>query len=239
VLLRATQGFKAVRSCVAIARLLAQLFSMFLPWPIRRTILARVANCHVGKGAWIGYSLVLAEETCMGDGSRIGHLNVIKGVSRLALGEGSIIGNWNWVSGYPKMKTGPFSSESERRPELILGRHAALTNSHRVDCTNSVTIGEFTTVAGWGTQILTHSIDITTSRQVSAPVAIGRYCFIGTRSILLKGSSLPDYSVLGAGAVLTTRFDESYVLYAGSPAKRVRVINENSEYFCRSVGVVN
>lgn len=226
-------------SFLAIAGLCMQLLSMLLPWPVRRTILARVANCRLGKGARIGYSLVLAEETYMGSGSRIGHLNVIKGVSRLALGEGSIIGNGNWISGFPKMKTGPFSSESERRPELILGRHAALTSSHRVDCTNSVTIGDYTTIAGWGTQILTHSIDILTSRQVSAPVAIGRYCFIGTRSILLKGSSLPDYSALGAGAVLTSRFDESYALYAGNPAKKVKPINASSTYFCRPIGVVS
>ncbi len=117
---------------------------------------------------------------------------------------------------------------------MILGRSAGITSRHYIDCNGGVYIGDFSTIAGIRTQVLTHTIDIYENRQTVKPVKVGKYCFVGTGSILLPGSLLPDYSVLGAGSVLTRKNSESGCVYAGAPAKIVKRLNiESIPYFHR------
>ncbi len=104
------------------------------------------------------------------------------------------IGRGNWITGFPLGGTRHFLHEPDRAPELHVGTHAAITNRHLIDCTNRVHLGAFSTFAGFRSQILTHSIDLGSCRQSSAPVRIGRYCFVGTGCTLLAASSLPDFS---------------------------------------------
>ena len=121
---------------------------------------------------------------------------------------------------------------------MILGEHAAITHRHLIDCTNSVVIGRFTTMAGFQSQILTHSIDLERNRQASAPVRVGEYCFIGTNSVLLPGSVLPDFCVLGAKSLLNKSFTTTHQLYAGVPAEPVKTFPPDWDYFRRSQGFV-
>ena len=53
------------------------------------------------------------------------------------------------------------------------------------------------------------------------PVRIGKNCFIGCNSIILKGTLLGDGCVVGAGAVVAGKFEENCVI-AGNPAKVIR-----------------
>ncbi len=119
-----------------------------------------------------------------------------------------------------------------------MGRHSNLTSRHYVDCSNHVQIGEFATVAGARSQILTHAIDFRRCRQVSAPVQIGKYCFVGTACVMLKGARLPDYSVLAANSTLARAFEDPFTLYSGVPATAVRVMDRDSLYFHRECGYV-
>jgi acetyltransferase-like isoleucine patch superfamily enzyme len=216
-----------------------QLLLLLMPWPLRRLLLWRLLGFEIGANARIGASVIIAGEVSLEAASRVGHLTVVKGLKRLELAEYAAIGNRNWISGFPDRQDGAFAGEIGRRPELIVERHAAITNSHIIDCTNQVRIGCFATVAGWRSQILTHGIDIGSNKQRSAPVSIGRYSFVGTGCILVKGSALPDFAVLGAGSVLTKRQNETHVLYSGVPAVKVRVLNEKSLYFNRLEGLVD
>lgn len=52
-------------------------------------------------------------------------------------------------------------------------------------------------------------------------IKIGRNCFIGCNSIILKGTVLGDGCVVGAGAVVAGKFEENSVI-AGNPAKVIR-----------------
>lgn len=55
----------------------------------------------------------------------------------------------------------------------------------------------------------------------SKEIHIGRNCFLGCNSIILKGTVLGDGCVVGAGAVVTGKFDDNCVI-AGNPAKVVK-----------------
>jgi acetyltransferase-like isoleucine patch superfamily enzyme len=209
------------------------------PWRIRRWLLGALLGYEIHSTARIGWSWICPDHLEMGAGARIGSLTVCKGLSLLRLGAESRLGNLNWISGFPVGNDAFFKDELERRAELVIGEHAAVTHRHMIDCTNSVRIGRFTTFAGYRSQVLTHSIDLPRCRQASKPVTIGEYCFVGTGCVLLGGSGLPDYSVLGAGSVLNKSYPDTHRLYAGSPAMPVKTLPQEMLYFHRSTGFVN
>lgn len=56
-------------------------------------------------------------------------------------------------------------------------------------------------------------------------VIIGNNCFIGMNSIILKGSTIGDNVIIGAGSVVSGRL-ESNSVYAGNPAKKIMTLEE-------------
>ncbi len=218
---------------------LLSLLCLLLPWPLRRALLRSAFGYEISDTSRIGLSWVCPKKLVMKPGARIGSLTVVKGVDLLEMGEDSYIGNLNWVTGFPSGHAKHFAHQPERRPELILGPHAAITNRHMVDCTASVRIGSHTTLAGFATQLLTHSINLETSRQEAYPITIGSYCFLGTNCVLLGGVALPDYSVLGAKSLLNRAQTETYTLYGGVPAKPIKKLPVELLYFLRKTGYVD
>jgi acetyltransferase-like isoleucine patch superfamily enzyme len=56
-------------------------------------------------------------------------------------------------------------------------------------------------------------------------VRIGSYCWIGMNAIVLPGVELGDFTIVGAGSVVTKSFSEGYCVIAGNPAKLVRKLD--------------
>ncbi len=219
-------------------RKLLALVSLFLPWKLRRSFLEKQFGYRLHPTARIGLSFILPDALVMEAGSRIGHLTICKNIALLHLGEHALLGNGNWITGFPLGPSPHFAEETERRPELILGAHSAITHRHFIDCTNRITIGRFTTFAGFQSQMLTHSIDLAENRQRSQPIRVGDYCFVGTNSVLLGGSVLPDYCVLGAKSLLNKALAETHTLYGGVPAKALQTLPADYAYFQRTTGFV-
>lgn len=213
--------------------------SLMLPWPLKRWILQRCFGYQIHSTARIGFAWVRPKSLVMEAGTEIGTLTVCKNLDLIHMHEESRIGRGNWITGFPSGPSRHFALESERKPELILGEHAAITNRHLIDCTNRVVIGRFSTFAGFQSQILTHSIDLERCRQSSIPVTIGEYCFIGTNCVILGGSVLPSYSVLAAKSLLNKQFTDAYALYGGVPARHLRELMPESLYFKRTTGMVD
>ena len=219
-------------------RKIVALLLMIFPWGLRRRLLVALMGYEIHSTARIGLSWICPERLEMAAGARIGHLTMCKGLSLLKMGEESRLGNLNWITGFPVGNKDFFVGE-ERRAELVIGEHSAVTHRHLIDCTNSVRIGRFTTFAGFRSQVLTHSIDLQRCRQASRPIAIGDYCFVGTNCVLLGGSALPDYSVLGASSVLNKAYSDPHQLYAGNPARPVKALSREMGYFTRSTGDIH
>jgi carbonic anhydrase/acetyltransferase-like protein (isoleucine patch superfamily) len=214
------------------------LLSLCLPWAMRRSLLEKQFGCKIHSTCKIGFAWILPSRLVMEEGSRIDHLTVCKNIDLLHLKAHSSIGRGNWITGFPLGPSRHFAEEKDRQPRLIVGEHSAITHRHLIDCTNSVTIGDFTTIAGFQSQIITHTIDIERNSQTSAPVRIGNYCFVGTNSVLLGGSALPDFCVLGAKSLLNKALTETYQLYGGVPARPIQKLSPDCKYFQRTEGFV-
>jgi acetyltransferase-like isoleucine patch superfamily enzyme len=212
---------------------------VLLPWILKRPVLRLLYGYRFGRGARIGFSWVFPDSLAMAEGSSIGHLNVVVHLREVRLGENATIGRGNWITGHPAGASRHFRHLAGRNGSLIVGRESAITKSHHIDCTELVTIGAFSTIAGYRTQILTHSIDLEAGRQDAKPVEIGSYCFVGTAAVILGGARLPNRSVLGAMALLKDRPAEQLTLYAGVPARAAGAIPAEAAYFNRGRGFVD
>ena len=112
---------------------------------------------------------------------------------------------------------------------LALGDRVGLSSSIIVSG-NSIEIGE-DTILGAGSMVLDNDFHapgpgfswLTEYSKNSQPVKIGRGCFIGARSIILKGVTLGDRVVIGAGSVVTKDVP-AFSIAAGNPARIVGTI---------------
>ena len=215
-----------------------KMLVVLAPWRVKRWVLCRFYGYSLHKKSSIGLAWVFPKKLIMAEGAVIGHLTVCKNLNRLELAEYSVLGRLNWVTGYPMAEAVHFFDQEAREPNLIIGPHSAITNRHIIDCTSEIRIGCFSTVGGFRSQILTHSINIDECRQRSESIIIGDYCFIGTATIILPGSEVPSYSVVAAGSVLCEKYNVEFGLYAGVPARLKRHMDPDSAYFKRSVGFV-
>ena len=220
-------------------KVLLNLIVMLLPWRLRRLVLVKLYKYDIHPTARIGLSYIYPRHLTMEAGATIGHLNVAIHLESIRMGKNCTISQRNWITGFPlSAASRHFSHKPGRRPMLVIGDESAITKQHHIDCTDCVTIGRFVTIAGYGSQFLTHSIDVYKNRQNCHPISIGDYCFVGTGVKVLGGAVLPPHSVLAAGAVLSKSYSEEWTLYAGVPAHAVKEIPRSAAYFSRLEGYV-
>ena len=182
--------------------------------------------------AYIGRSLILVPHLTMGPRSSIGSFNVIKDIEELRLHEGASIGTRNRISGFP-LTSLIFAHSPARYPSLILGRHAMITVAHEIDCSDRVEVGDFSSIAGFRSTILTHSLNLVLDRFVTAPVEIGSRSAVMTGCTLLSGTRVPPRSIISAGSVITTRLTQELTLYRGNPAEPIRSLPDTLQFFHR------
>ena len=113
--------------------------------------------------------------------------------------------------------------------QLSIGDHTYINRSASIDCTQEITIGDYCAISD-NVQILDsdfHPIpNNSNTSTMSKPVHIGNHVWIGRSAIILKGVTIGDGAIVGAGSVVT-RDVPARCLVAGNPA---RVIKENVEW---------
>lgn len=79
-------------------------------------------------------------------------------------------------------------------------------------------IGDYTQI-GPNVVIVSANHDLYDSRK-HAPnqVIIGKYCWIGAGAKIMPGVTLGDWTIVGAGAVVTKSFADGFCVVAGIPA---------------------
>lgn len=217
-----------------------KIIIVLLPWSLKKRALTRWFKYNLHPESYIGLAWIFPQKLIMEKGAKIDHLTVAVNLDCIVMKENSSIGRSNWITGFPSGTDSPhFIHQKHRTSKLVMNIESAITKNHHLDCTSSIDIGVYTTIAGYQSQLLTHSINLADNRQDSAPIYIGDYAFIGTNCVILGGASLPSRSVLGAKSLLNKKFSEEWTLYAGVPAKPVSEIPKNAKYFSREGGFVN
>lgn len=119
----------------------------------------------------------------------------------------------------------------DKGAEIVIGAHVGISQTALIShC--SIRIGNNVKIGG-GTCVYTtdfHSLDpiIRASSEdqkhrKSAPVTIEHDVFIGARCIILKGVTIGENSIVGAGSVVTKSIPANEI-WAGNPAKFIRKI---------------
>lgn len=220
--------------------MILKIITTLMPWPIRRYLLQKFYGFEIDASARIGLSWVFPKKLIMGAHTRIDHFTVAVNLDLIQIDTHATIGRNNWITGFPTQTDSlHFKHQLDRKAELILGESSAITKNHHMDCTNTIKIGKFSTIAGYNSQFLTHSINVIDNIQDSAPITIGDYTFVGTNSVILNGAVLPSYAVLGAKSLLNKKFENEWTLYGGVPAKALSDIPKTAKYFLRRDGFVN
>lgn len=115
--------------------------------------------------------------------------------------------------------------------KLEIGDHTGMTNVV-IQCHESVTIGSYVNI-GVGTMIFDtdfHSLDwhdrkdgTDIAKRKKSPVIIKNLAFIGAHSIILKGVTFGEKSIIGAGIVVSKNVPDGEI-WAGNPARFIRKI---------------
>jgi acetyltransferase-like isoleucine patch superfamily enzyme len=206
-----------------------------LPGIAKRLFYRAFFGYHFGPGVSLGFSLLDADVVSLGEGTCLGHFNVITRVGRLETGRHARIGVLNIIRGGERVTLGDYSEvmrlnvlnaipdhdcTTEPRSVLDVGAGTVITSGHRIDFTDRVTLGKNVIVGGRNSSLWTHN------RQETAPIEIGDFCYLGSEVRLAPGARLPDECILGLGSVLTGEIAEPRSLVAGVPSRVVRPLSE-------------
>ena len=123
---------------------------------------------------------------------------------------------------------------------IHIGDHVGISGA-TIYAREGIEIGDYTDIGG-NVKILDndfHPVDADTRNRLtmeghggdsdlvpSRPIKIGKNCFIGVNSIILKGTELGENCVVGAGAVVAGKFPANSVI-AGNPAKVIKTLEES------------
>lgn len=120
--------------------------------------------------------------------------------------------------------------EAEGSAVLELDDDVFLNEGVKIVAAESVRIGEGT-LFGPNACVYDHdhAHDLSGVRYelTSAPVVIGKRCWIGANATITKGVSIADGVIVGAGSVVTSSLREPGI-YAGTPARLVKPLDSGA-----------
>lgn len=106
-----------------------------------------------------------------------------------------------------------------------IGTAPGLSPGCYIQGTGGITIGDYTLI-GPNVGIISINHNPTQNKDfVKKEVRIGKYCWIGMNSTILPGVTLGDFTIVGAGTVVTKSFPDGYCIIAGNPAKVIKQLN--------------
>lgn len=110
---------------------------------------------------------------------------------------------------------------------LSFGKNFRITAKSEIACFKQISFGDGCLLS-WDILVMdtdAHSIyDLKTGTKINSDqaIVIGKHVWIGCRTLILKGSKIPDNSVVGANSLVCKEFYEPNVIIAGIPSKVIK-----------------
>ena len=107
---------------------------------------------------------------------------------------------------------------------VTFGNNFCNTAEGKIVCKKSITFGD-NVLTSWETLIMDtdwHSVMNIKTGEVfpqTDEIVIGNNVWVCTKSVILKGSKIPDGCVVGANTLCSKKFSERNAVIAGNPAK--------------------
>jgi len=138
-----------------------------------------------------------------------------------------ILGNW-WIN---QAIRHVLQSNREIHGNVTIGKNTFIGQNTYIYAQEKITIGDNTSIAMLC--VITdndHSIDGMINKEggEAIPVTIGNGVWIGAHCTVLKGVSIGDGAVIGAGSVVTHNVPAREV-WAGNPARKIRSIKSEAK----------
>lgn len=97
-----------------------------------------------------------------------------------------------------------------------------------INAANGVTIGDYTNIGpNVGIVSANHDFVNNETHVAEDPIIIGRFCWLGMGAVVLPGVTLADFTIVGAGSIVTKSFPEGYCVIAGNPARIIKYLNRD------------
>ena len=207
--------FPILAAVMSNVQKLLRLVAVALPQPLKRTWFRRVLGWDVADDAYVGMSYIDADAVTLGPRSHIGHFNIVRNISVLALGQDAFVKDFNHIFGCT-----PAGMYGERA--FRLGDRGHIMSRHFFEVGGAITIGDDTLIGGRGTQVYTHSLigpgGVNAWKVGEMIIGDGAKVYA---SALLIHCRIPPDAIVAAGAVLTKSYEPEpgqRLLIAGNPA---------------------
>jgi len=119
------------------------------------------------------------------------------------------------------------SSRVNGYQNILIGAHTSPGYSPGcyIQGIGKIMIGDYTQIAQNVGIVSSNHDEYDNSKHHVEDVSIGSYCWIGMNAVILPGVVLGDFTIVGAGAIVTKSFPEGYCVIAGNPAKVIRQLD--------------
>jgi acetyltransferase-like isoleucine patch superfamily enzyme len=198
-----------------VRRFLTVLVCLVVPSAWKPPLL-RLLGHRVHRRARIKLSIVKVDRLYLGADTRIGHLNIIQ-ARRLVIRERGYVGHLNWISGGLSIalkQNGAIGHRNHinsgvtpgcnRRPQLRIGIWAKITAGHFVNACETIVLGNYSTIAGYGSQLWTHGFvhewEGIGRSEVRGRIIIKDNVYIGSNCTLQAGITIEKAVSVGAHA---------------------------------------
>lgn len=98
-----------------------------------------------------------------------------------------------------------------------------------VHAVNKIYIGDYTQIApNVGLMSGNHDLYDYRIQKENSPIIIGKHCWLGMGVVILPGVVLGDFTIVGAGAIVTKSFPEGKCIIVGNPAKKIKDLKHDN-----------
>jgi acetyltransferase-like isoleucine patch superfamily enzyme len=184
-----------------------------------RSIFYRLIFKKIGKGVMIGKSVTIRHPHKISIGNNVAiDENVMldaKGVDNngIDIGDGSFLGRNTIVS----CKNG----DVVLHEKVNIGFNSYIASLNRVEVGQNTLFAAYTYVIGGGHISDEIYIPLRDQDTHGLGIKIGRDCWLGAKSIIMDGCNVGDYSIIGAGAIVTKNIPD-FSIAVGTPARVVK-----------------